>query len=203
MRRIPPAVCELLGLLFTITLFALIVVALCGCAGFPQNQRAESTIEQTQREQVTGTATTDLVNRSITTPTPTKIEVPGAEGQPPTTIEIPPTMHTNIEGHATASESSDSAASGSASSMWSLSVPFWLALGAGLLMFAVACWLLFLLIRKSLAVRTAFRVGDEFMSSGINTIKTMAMHETDQKTAGMLAAVVSALEGKRADFNTD
>lgn len=189
---------ESIGILLIIALVAVLLIGWSGCS-LPTNQG--STIEQEQRETVTGSATTDIANRTISTPTPTKIEVPGADGGAPTKIEIPPTVHSDVVASATANETSNSSARGSASAYQS--VPFLIAAGFGLLALAAAAWLLYLLFRKSKALTAAWTIADEFMTSGINTVRTMAMSETDPKAAGVLSAVVSALEGKRADFNAD
>jgi len=176
----------------------LLLLVLAGCS-LPQDRG--STIQQEQRESVAGNVTADLADRTFSQPTPTKIEIPTGKDGNVAKIEIPETRSENKSAVTSASETSDSAASGKASAY--VSTPFLLSAGIGLLLLAAACWLFYMLFRKSMALRSAWKVGDEYLSHGIDSVRSMAQAETDPHKSALLNSIVGTLESKRAEFNAD
>lgn len=171
--------------------------AWAGCS-LPQDRG--STIEQQQRETVAGRSTSDIVERVLSHPTPAKLSFPGPEGAM-ITLEIPETRDVQRRVGMEDAENSDSAASGMASA-WT-SVPALIAYGVGLICIAVGLWMLYMLFKKSSAIRAAWAVSEGYIEQCISPVRGMAQAETDPARSALLNSIISNMEATKAEFNKD
>lgn len=172
-----------------------VLLAVSGCS-IPTER--SSTIEQEQRESVVGQATTDVVDRTLTEPTPTRVTVPTEEG--PITVEVQPTEHRDREVSTAASEDSDSAASGASAS--SVSIPW----GIQLILVAIGCFMLMGVVSvllRNRAAKAAYDVGTEYVTRMVNRVKSKAMAEGTTEVGVKMNALASEMGDDLADWQKD
>lgn len=179
-------------------LWALGVIALAsivmqgGCVPMERS----STLEQKQRENVGQKATSEFV-KSTETP-PIEVTTENKDGTK-TTVKTPGTSRTT--GKASVGEDSDSASSGAWA--WSESVPLFvklIGLAVGLGMLGGIIWFA---VNRSAALKSAWAIGDEFLSKQVNRIKGEAMASTDPAHSAKMSAIAAEMEHDRTTFNKD
>lgn len=184
-----------------VTGVALVVVILAGVAcwllacSVPKEQG--STIQQEQRETVTGRGTTDVVEKVLSQPTPSEVYLPDG-----TIIRIPETRTIDRTAKVEAAESSDSAASGSAS--WYSSIP----LGVKLILLAIGLGMLgtigWLAMRHSRALNGAWKWTDEYMAGKLHAWRTKAAApDTPPQVRSFLLEETANVERDRVNFHKE
>lgn len=173
-------------------------IVLTGCMAFPQEQR--QLVTQEQRESIAGATTADVVRHTRVEAPTSKIETTTKDG---TTVKIeqPVAFSEDMAARTSASENSDSAASGVAS--WEQSIP----LGAKLILLAIGVGLLLLIVwlirRSSAAANAAWKYGDEALKRRIDALRSRMATATEPQVIMALQQEEAQLERERAELNAD
>lgn len=177
-----------IGILLIVLMFLLF-----GCNMVPTEQA--STLQQKQREAVTGQAVVGVSKATDIEPANLTITTKGGEVK----VEQPVHQHSTAEASVNAGESSDSASSGS--SEWSVKIPLFakiigLAIGVGMIF-----GLIWFARRSSKAVDEAFNAGDSVIAAQIHKVRSMAMQTTEPAVTTALATMAGDMERERTNFH--